>query len=173
MAASDGNQPATKADLEAVCTMLKDDIQAVRIELKGDIQAVSTELKDDIQAVRTELKGDIQAVSTELKGDIQAVSTELKDDIQAVRTELKSVDQKADRIALELAKTQGRMERMEDKILGEMRAFRSELLKAYEGSVAAGKKYHDKALTHGAILSAHEEKLADHDRRIAAVETRR
>lgn len=115
---------------------------------KGDLTAAVTGL-------RTELKGDIAAVRSELA----AVKTELKDDIK--------------NLSGELLKTNLKMDRLETNIMTGLRSFKSELLAAFEQSVVKGQMYDQKAVTHGAILRDHEDKLFKHEDRITLLETKK
>lgn len=54
------DQLATKAELSAVKSELKEDIGKVRSELKEDISKLRSELKEDIGQLRVELKTDIK-----------------------------------------------------------------------------------------------------------------
>ncbi|MBI4802916.1 MAG: hypothetical protein HY796_10375 [Elusimicrobia bacterium] len=108
--------------------------------------------KGDIAAVRSEL-ADVKA---ELKSDIVAVKTELKDDIK--------------NLSGELLKTNFKMDRLETNMMTELRSFKSELLAAFEQSVVKGRMYDQKAVTHGAILIDHEDKLLKHETRITLLE---
>ncbi|HEY8957256.1 hypothetical protein [Chitinophaga sp.] len=69
---------ATKTELTAAKSELKEDIGKVRAELKEDISKVRVELKEDISKVRSELKQDISNVRSELKEEISKVRVELK-----------------------------------------------------------------------------------------------
>ena len=71
---------ATKADLFATRTELKDEIGIV----KDDLLATRAELKDDLLATRAELKDEIRIV----KADLVATRSELKEEIGQVRADL-------------------------------------------------------------------------------------
>ena len=129
----------------------KDELAAVKTELKGDIAG----LRSELAAVKTELKGDIAAVRSELA----AVKTELKDDIK--------------NLPGELLRTNLKMDRLETNIMSELRNVKSELLAAFEQSVVKGRMYDQKAVTHGAILRDHEDKLLKHEDRITFLETKK
>ncbi|MBI4801560.1 MAG: hypothetical protein HY796_03450 [Elusimicrobia bacterium] len=144
MAKKTDHQPATKGDLA-------DAVTGLRTELKIEIAAVRSELA----AVKTELKGDIADVRSELA----AVKTELKNDIK--------------NLSGEILKIHFRMDRLETNMMTELRSFKSELLAAFEQSVVKGEKYDQKAVTHGAILTDHEDKLLNHENRITLLETKK
>ncbi|MBI5245268.1 MAG: hypothetical protein HY922_16520 [Elusimicrobia bacterium] len=78
--------------------------------------------------------GDKPATKSELKSEIAAV----RSDLSAVRSEMKE-DFK--RLAIEIGKANIRMDKVEDRILSELRSFRGELLAAFETSVVKGKRY--------------------------------
>ncbi len=61
----------------------KEELQAVKSELKEDIKDV----KEEIKAVKSELKEDIK----EVKEELQAVKSDLKEDIKAVNLKLDRV----------------------------------------------------------------------------------
>ena len=159
MAENNDHQPATKGDLAAVKTELKSDLAAVKTELKGEIADLRSELKGDLAAVKTELKGDIADVRSELKGDLAALKTELKDDIK--------------NLSGEILKINFRMDRLETNLMTELRSFKNELLAAFEQSVVKGRMYDQKAVTHGAILRDHEDKLLKHEDRITLLESKK
>lgn len=72
----------------------------------------------------------------------------------------------------EASKTNLRMGQLENNIMTELRSFKSELLSAFEASVMKGQMYSQKAVTHGDILSAHEEKLLSRENRLSSLETK-
>jgi hypothetical protein len=75
-------------------------------------------------------------------------------------------------LGVEVSKTNLRMDTLEYNIMTELRSFKSDLLSAYEASVMKGQMYSQKAMTHGDILSGHEEKLLNHETRLASLETK-
>ena len=118
---------------------------------KGDLAAV----KGDLAAVKTELKADFAAVKT----DLAAVKTELKGDIINLSGEILRIN--------------FRMDRLETNLMTELRSFKNELLAAFEQSVVKGRMYDQKAVTHGAILRDHEDKLLKHEDRITLLESKK
>ncbi len=75
---------ATKAELSAVKSELKEDINKVRSELKEDINKVRSELKEDISNVRSELKEEIGNVKMELKVEMKDIESRLMKHIHSV-----------------------------------------------------------------------------------------
>ncbi len=59
-------EPATKADLERVETVLRVEIENLRTELRAEIENSRTEFRGDIDGVRTEFKGELQALEQRL-----------------------------------------------------------------------------------------------------------
>ena len=92
------------------------------------------------------------------KGDLADLRTELKTDIRS--------------LSGEVLKTQLRMDTLENNIMTALRSFKSDLLSSYEASVMKGQMYSQKAVTHGDILSGHEEKLLNHETRLASLESK-
>jgi hypothetical protein len=92
------------------------------------------------------------------KGDLADLRTELKTDIRS--------------LSGEVLKTQLRMDTLENNIMTVLRSFKSDLLSSYEASVMKGQMYSQKAMTHGDILSGHEEKLLNHETRLASLESK-
>ncbi len=60
----------------------------------------------------------------------------------------------------------------ENDFMEELRSIKSALLSAFEASVMKGQMYTQKAVTHGDILSGHEEKLLNHETRLASLESK-
>ena len=78
---------ATRGDIKALHSKLKNDINALHSELKNDVNALHSELKNDINALRTDFENEIGALRAEFKSDIGALRTEFKSDIKALRAE--------------------------------------------------------------------------------------
>ena len=127
---------------------------------KGDIAGLQTELI----GLQTELK--LKAT----KGDIAGLRTELKTDIKGLDQKFERIDKTLLSLGVEVSKTNLRMDRLENNIMEALRSFKSELLSAFEASVMKGQMYSQKAVTHGDILSAHEEKLLNHETRLTSLE---
>lgn len=105
----------------------------------------------------------LQEVRYGLKGDIKKLRDDLKADISRL-------DQKIDRVGMELIKTREKIATKED--LKGLKQDMQRLLKIATDSAEKGKVYFEKALSHGDILSQHESKLRDHGRRLTAVESK-
>ena len=73
-------------------------------------------------------------------------------------------------ICAEVVKFNLKLDRFENNFMEELRIIKSDLLSAFEASVMKGQLYSQKAATHGDILSGHEEKLLNHETRIASLE---
>ena len=117
------------------------------------------------------------------KGDLALLKTDLADLRTELKTDIKNLDQKMDQkfaqtdkslasLGLEAAKTNSRMDRLEHNMMEALRSFKSDLLSAFEASVMKGQMYTQKAVTHGDILSGHEEKLLNHETRLASLESK-
>ena len=78
---------ATRGDIKALHSELKNDVNALHSELKNDINALRTDFENEIGALRAEFKSDIGALRAEFKSDIGALRTEFKSDIKALRAE--------------------------------------------------------------------------------------
>ena len=118
-----------------------------------------------------------QADIQKLDGRIDEVRTDLKADLQAVENRL---NQKIDRVGAVVIRTQGQMQELGQSLRDEMARQTHQLLAAFEASAAKGAAYDQKALTHGAMLQDHEEKLrdygrslADHRKRISTLEAKK
>jgi len=75
---------ATKTELTAAKSELKEDIGKVRAELKEDISKVRSELKQDISNVRSELKEEISKVRVELKVEMKDTENRLMKHMHSV-----------------------------------------------------------------------------------------
>jgi len=128
---------------------------------KGDLAL----LKTDITDLRTELKTDIADLRTELKTDI-------KDLAQKMDQRFAQTDKSLASLGVDVAKNTLRMDTLEHNMMEALRGFKSDLLSAFEASVMKGQMYSQKAVTHGDILSGHEEKLLNHETRLASLESK-
>ena len=128
---------------------------------KGDLAL----LKTDITDLRTELKTDIADLRTELKTDI-------KDLAQKMDQKFTQTDKSLASLGVDVAKNTLRMDTLEHNMMEALRGFKSDLLSAFEASVMKGQMYSQKAVTHGDILSGHEEKLLNHETRLASLESK-
>ena len=113
-------------------------------------------------------KGDLAV----LKTDIADLRTELKTDIQRLDQKVGQLDKTVLSLGVEVSKTNLRMDTLENNIMTALRSFKSDLLSAYEASVMKGQMYSQKAMTHGDIISGHEEKLLNHETRLASLESK-
>jgi len=104
------------------------------------------------------------------KADLDGLEDRLESKIGAVD---KKLDSAVDRLSLEITKTNMRVDKLGTAIMGELRGFRAELLKAFESSVMKGKAYEDKMLTHKDMFVSHEGRLADHEKRLSSLESKR
>lgn len=141
------DQPATRADLSAAVAVLKSD-------LKSDIAGVRTELKSDIADVRTELKSDIADVRTELKSDISRL------------------DKKIDRVAVEVVKTNVRMDDMHQSLSRKIDDGNNRIMTTLDAFVKKVEADNRAIVIHSQVLIEHSEKLKDHGRRLTVLEPR-
>lgn len=123
--------------------------------------------KADIQAVRTELKAEIQTVRTELKADIHTVRTELSAKIDSTKTELNA---KIDKVVVEVIKTQAEVRDLRRTMATKDDV--SIILAAIDSFAGKAKSYDQKSVSHGAILTDHEDKLRLHGRRLSSLESK-
>lgn len=113
----DWNAPATKADLSAVRTELKEEISAVRTELKEEISAARTELKGEISAVKESveiLRGEMQHQYRELVEQMRDGQTEL---LKAFYSFATSSEKKTDQLESNEAAVRGRISALETRML--------------------------------------------------------
>jgi len=81
---------ATREELSAVKTELKQDISKLETSLKQDI----SEVKQDMSKLETSLKQDI----SEVKQDMSKLETSLKQDISEVKNDISKVNSKFDKL---------------------------------------------------------------------------
>ncbi|MDP2865735.1 MAG: hypothetical protein Q8O90_05790 [Elusimicrobiota bacterium] len=108
------------------------------------------------------------------KGDLADLRVELKTDINRIDQKIGQMDQKIGQLDTtvrslcgEMLKIRSRMDRLEHNIIEALRSCKSDLISAFEASVVKGRLYSQKAVTRGDILSGHEEKLLNHETRVA------
>lgn len=83
------------------------------------------------------------------------------------------LDKKIDKVAAELVKTQAVMRDMRHDMTGlATKDDVSRILGAIDAFAKKGETYDQKAISHGAILTDHEDKLRAHGRRLTSLETR-
>ena len=146
MTETNNNQPATKGDLAL--------------------------LKTDITDLRTELKTDIADLRTELKTDIKDLAQKMDQKFGQIDQRFAQTDKSLASLGVDVAKNTLRMDTLEHNMMEALRGFKSDLLSAFEASVMKGQMYSQKAVTHGDILSGHEEKLLNHETRLASLESK-
>ena len=83
------------------------------------------------------------------------------------------LDQKIDRVAVEVAKTQGHMERMEDRLNTKMDARFNQVINAIDSFAKKGESYGRAAVLHGHTLVEVEVSLKDHEKRLKTLESAR
>lgn len=154
--------PAGKADLAMVESGLKADLAG----LKADLTAVEKRLDAKIDGVEKRLDAKIGGVEKRLDAKIGGVE--------------KSLDAKIGGVALELVKTQDRMEKMEERLTSLIREESGKTTGRIDAFLTRLESYDRKSVTlpnildqHGLEIRGHEARLGEHDRRLKAVEARR
>lgn len=130
-------------------------------------KAAAPATKGDLEVVRKDLRAEITSVRTELRGEIAAVRTELRGEIAAVRTQLKA---SINKVAAEVVKTQAELREVRQTMATKDDV--SRILNAIDAFAQKGQSYDQKSLSHGAILTDHEDKLRDHGRRLTTLEAK-
>lgn len=97
------------------------------------------------------------------KADVESLRTELKADVQAVKADV-------NKVAIAVVKAEARIDRVKQELLATMERNTSNILNAIDAFAKKGETYDRKALSHGAILTDHEDKLRDHGRRLTSLE---
>lgn len=119
-------------------------------------------------------KADLAAVETRLKSDLTAVETGLKSDIQRLDTKIDGVDRrldaKIDGVIVELVKTQGRMDAMEQRLLTRMDAGFDRVTGTIDAFVAKLETYGRETTLIPNALDEHGKTLQDHERRLVKLE---
>ena len=72
----------------------REELSAVKTELKQDISKLETSLKQDI----SEVKQDMSKLETSLKQDMSKLETSLKQDISEVKNDISKVNSKFDKL---------------------------------------------------------------------------
>jgi len=85
---------ATREELSAVKTELKQDMSKLETSLKQDI----SEVKQDMSKLETSLKQDMSKLETNLKQDMSKLETNLKQDISEVKNDISKVNSKFDKL---------------------------------------------------------------------------
>ena len=112
-------------------------------------------------------RADLAGVEGRLDARIADVEGRLNAKIADVEGRL---DAKIGRVAMELVKTQDRLKTIEDTMANKDDVGR--ILAAIDVFAGKAVAYDQKSLSHGAILTDHEDKLREHGRRLAALETK-
>jgi len=101
-----------------------------------------------------------------------------KDDLKdlATKTELKELEQKLtgriDSVAVEVAKTNLRIDRMENNMMETLRSFKSDILSSIDAFAAEALSYRSHDKLRGGKIMEHETKLTDHETRLTSLETK-
>ncbi len=157
--------PATKADI----SMLKGDISILRSDMKVGMAIVTTDvatLKTDVVTLKTD-------VAT-LKTDVATLKTDvaiLKIDVSAIKTDIVRLDQKIDRVAVALVKTQADVREIRHDM-----ATKDDVKRILNAIDAFAKKseHNDRAiLLHGHVLTEVQIGIKDHERRLKTIESAR
>jgi hypothetical protein len=113
-------------------------------------------------------KADISLLRAELatKTELAAVKTELREDI--VR-----LDKKIDRVAVEMVKTQGQMQQMEERINAKMDTRFNQVLSAIDSFAKKSENKNTAVTLHGSILTEVQVGLKDHEGRLKTLESAR
>lgn len=92
-------------------------------------------------------------------------------DLEAVRSEINTTISK---VAAAVVKTQAEVRELRQTMATKMATKDdvSRILDAIDAFAQKGQTYDQKALSHGAILADHEDKLRGHGRRLTALETK-
>ncbi|MBI4385861.1 MAG: hypothetical protein HY551_00610 [Elusimicrobia bacterium] len=191
---SDDGAPATKGDLKRLETATKQDIAQLGAATKQDIERLETATKQDIEQLgaatrkdfkrlevdmkqlETAMKRDIEQLGTATKQDIQQLEASTKADISrhevSTKEDLKRLDDKIDRIAVEVIRLHGGIFEIKETMGG--LATKTDISRIFEYAdemIRKGEVYNQKAHTHGKMLIDLEDKIRNHERRITRLET--
>lgn len=119
--------------------------------------------KDDAPASKADLAAGLGALRTEVKANIGALKTELKGDIARL-------DQKTDRIAGELVKTNARMTGMEERLVALIREESARTVGRIDAFLSKLETYGRETTLIPHVLDEHGETLKDHERRLVKLE---
>ena len=135
---SNGQQPATQGDLNALGTALRADMGTLNTALRTDMSALGTALRADMDTLSTTLRTEMGALSTTLRTEMGALKTELQGDM----TSFRSV------VAKEFISLRFDLESKMDKLADLITQTRSDVLAACEKAVfKAAKVDHDQTFT--------------------------
>ncbi len=117
-------------------------------------------------------KADLFAVKSDLsdvKSDLSAAKSELRGEIAAVRSELSASTR---RLALEIVGTNARLDRVESSLRDEMTRNTDRIMGAIDDFAKKSEIANNAIVLHSRAITEMQVKLADHDRRLGAVEGR-
>lgn len=116
--------------------------------------------KADISLLKDELRAELAT-----KAELAAVKTELKGDISRL-------DKKIDRVAVEVVKTQGQMQEMEERINAKMDTRFNQVIGAIDAFAKKSENQNTAVTFHGPILTEVQVGLKDHEQRLKTLEAR-
>lgn len=123
--------------------------------------------KADISLLRAEV-----ATKTELAGvktDISLLMTDMAD----VKTDITRLDKKIDRVAVEVVKTQGQMQQMEERLNAKMDTRFNQVLSAIDTFAKKSEINGNAVVLHGRALTDVQVGLKDHEGRLKTLESTR
>ncbi|MBI5630333.1 MAG: hypothetical protein HY921_05565 [Elusimicrobia bacterium] len=126
--------------------------------------------KADLESTRGALAEQIGTVEFTLKGEMRAVQSGLKGEIQDVRFELTKVDNKVDRIAIELIKTREEMATKTDFTY--IKTQLSQIIANLDGLAGETADNRRTLLVYDKIIGEHGRQLNAHETRISSLENR-
>lgn len=112
-------------------------------------------------------KADISLLAT--KTDMAAVTT----DITSLKADITRLDKKIDRVAVEVVKTQGQMQQMEDRINAKMDTRFNQVISAIDSFAKKSENQNTAVTLHGPILTEVQVGLKDHESRLKTLESAR
>lgn len=127
--------------------------------------------KTDIAGVENDLSTlntDVAGLKTAVSG-LQTDVSILKTDVAGLKTELTASTQ---RLALEIVKTNDRIDRVETSLREEMARNTDRILTAIVSFAGKAENYDKTAALHGQVLTEVQVTLKDHSRRLDALEAR-
>ncbi len=123
--------------------------------------------KDDLKELAT--KTELKELGQKLTGRIDAVEQKLTDKIDGVEQKLTG---RIDSVAVEVAKTNLRIDRMENNMMETLRSFKSDILSSIDAFAAEALSYRNHDTLRGRAIMDHDEKLKDHETRLTTLETK-
>lgn len=143
MSKTDGDQPATKADLNSLKSVFKADINSLESKLTGNINSLGSNLRSEMQDIKSELKIDSVNNFKILSGEILKLNFK--------------IDRMEGRLNTEFA-TKGDINRVFN------------LLDGISGDI---KSYQRKDTLRGEAVMQHGDQLAAHETRITLLEEKK